>query len=75
MMLLNLPKPGRVSTPMLVIGSDGDQIVSVKETERTARDYGADLEMLHGTGHLMTLDVGWEGVADRILEWLDSRGL
>jgi esterase/lipase len=49
--------------------------VSVKETERTARDYGADLEMLHGTGHLMTLDVGWEGVADRILEWLDSRGL
>jgi alpha-beta hydrolase superfamily lysophospholipase len=75
LMLLNTPKPSRVSTPMLVVGSDADQIVSVKETERTARDYGADLEMFSGIGHLMTNDVGWEAVADRILAWLDSRGL
>jgi alpha-beta hydrolase superfamily lysophospholipase len=75
LMVFNLPKPSRVSTPMLVIGSDADQIVSVKETERTARDYGAELEILHGIGHLMTNDIGWEAVADRILAWLDSRGL
>jgi alpha-beta hydrolase superfamily lysophospholipase len=75
LMLLNTPKPNRVSTPMLVVGSDADQIVSVKETERTARDYHADIEMLHGIGHLMTNDVGWEAVADRILAWLDARGL
>jgi alpha-beta hydrolase superfamily lysophospholipase len=60
---------------MLVIGSDADQIVSVKETERTAQDYAADIEVFHGIGHLMTNDIGWEAVADRILEWLDSRGL
>ena len=75
MMLFNLPKPRRVRTPMLVIGSDADKIVSVKETERTAKDYNADLEILHGIGHLMTNDVGWETVADKILIWLDVHGM
>ena len=47
---------------MLVLGSDEYQIVSVKETERTARDYDANIEIFHSIGHFIANDVGWEVV-------------
>ena len=61
-MIFNLPKPDNVSTPMLVLGSDEYQIVSVKETKRTARDYDANIEIFHSIGHFIANDVGCEVV-------------
>ena len=61
-MIFNLPKPDNVSTTMLVLGSDEYQIVSVKETERTARDYDANIEIFHSIRHFIANDVGWEVV-------------
>lgn len=58
-----------------MIASDAGQIVWIKETERMARDYDADIEIYNGIGHLKSNGVGWETVADRTLGWLVARGL
>ena len=61
-MIFNLPKPDNVNTPMLGIGSDEYQVVSVKETERTARDYDDNIEIFHSIGQFIANGVGWEVV-------------
>jgi pimeloyl-ACP methyl ester carboxylesterase len=58
-------RPGRVSTPLLVLGAEQDGIFSPKEIERTARAYGTEPVMLPG-GHDMMLDSAWEAVTERI---------
>jgi pimeloyl-ACP methyl ester carboxylesterase len=59
------PKPGKVTTPMLVLGARSDGIFRVSEIERTARAYGTAAVILPG-GHDMMLDGSWEAVAERI---------
>ena len=73
--LLDLPRPKRVITPMLVLGAANDRIFTVSEIEKTARAYHTDAEIFPDMAHDMMLDSGWEGVADRILAWLDERDL
>lgn len=75
MMLLNLPRPKKVNTPMLVLGTDTDYILAPAEVEATARAYKAQVEIFPGIGHAMMLDTGWQAVADRILDWLTEQGL
>lgn len=75
MVLLNLPRPKRVSTPILVLGAENDRAISVKENLATARAYGVKAEIFSDTAHDMMLETGWEKVADRILSWLEEQGL
>ncbi len=75
MMLFNLPRVNKISTPILVIGSDADQIVTIRETQRTAKDLNGDLKMYSGFGHMMVLDFGWEKFAVDILSWLSAQEL
>jgi len=75
LMALNLPRPGRIKTPMLVIGSEHDGIFTPGEIAATAKRYGADLHIFPNMGHNLILDVGWENVAEKIAVWLDARGL
>lgn len=75
MMVLNLPRPKRVQTPMLVMGAAEDTIMSQKDVEATARAYGTEPVIFPGMGHNMMMEPGWEKVADTILEWLAGRGL
>ncbi len=58
-------RPRKVSTPVLVLGAEGDGIFTVAEIERTARAYGTAAVILPG-GHDMMLDGSWEAVAERI---------
>jgi pimeloyl-ACP methyl ester carboxylesterase len=74
LMLLNLPHPKRVTTPLLVLGASRDTLISAAEVESTARAYGTEAEFLD-MGHDMMLENGWQAVADRVLAWLDKRGL
>jgi alpha-beta hydrolase superfamily lysophospholipase len=74
MMILNLPHPRRVQTPMLVLGATDDMAVSRREVEATARAYGVPAEFFD-MAHDMMLEPGWQAVADRILGWLGERGL
>ena len=75
MILFNLPKPGRVKTPVLVLGGTRDAIFSPGEVNATARAYQTQLEIFADMAHDMMLEPGWQSVAERILTWLNEREL
>ncbi|MBN1120621.1 MAG: alpha/beta fold hydrolase [Anaerolineae bacterium] len=70
-LFLNLPRPDRVSAPLLVLGAANDAIFTHREIERTAAAYGTQAEFFP-MAHDMMLESGWEAVADRIIEWLED---
>lgn len=74
-LMLKLPRPDRVSTPLLVLGAEQDGAHTRKEVRATARAYGSEAEFFPGMGHNMMLEPGWEAVAERIHSWLGGRGL
>jgi pimeloyl-ACP methyl ester carboxylesterase len=69
LMLLNLPRPKRVGTPLLVLGASRDTLISAADVQSTARAYGTQAEFFD-MAHDMMLEDGWQAVADRILAWL-----
>ncbi len=75
MLGLNLPKAKKIKTPMLVVGSANDAIVSVAEVENTARAYDVKAEIFPAMGHNTMLEPGWRQVAERMLAWFNQRGL
>lgn len=74
-LMLNLPRPARVTAPLLVLGAEQDGAHTRKEVQATARAYGTEAEFFPGMGHNMMLEPGWESVAERIHDWLGDRGL
>jgi pimeloyl-ACP methyl ester carboxylesterase len=74
-LVLNLPRPKRVNTPVLVLGASEDFFFPPGEVKRTGRDYHTQAEIFPNMAHDMMLEPGWQAVADRILGWLDDRGL
>ncbi|MCB9454021.1 MAG: alpha/beta fold hydrolase [Anaerolineaceae bacterium] len=72
---LNLPRPAQVKTPLLVLGGADDRVFTQGEVQRTARAYGAEVEIFPNTAHDMMLEKDWQPVADRIIAWLGERGL
>jgi pimeloyl-ACP methyl ester carboxylesterase len=75
MMLLNLPRPKKVKTPMLVLGAGRDTIFNRKEVEATARAYNTKAEIFPNMAHDMMLEDGWQAVADLMLNWLNEKGI
>ena len=75
MMALELSRPGKVNIPMLVLGTTHDNLIASKEVEATAKAYNTVAEFFPDMGHAMMLDIGWQAVADRILNWLNEQGL
>jgi pimeloyl-ACP methyl ester carboxylesterase len=74
-LLLNLPRPEKVKTPLLVLAAANDRVVSVAEEQATARSYGTEAEIFPNMAHDMMLEPDWQRVADRILSWLQEHGL
>jgi pimeloyl-ACP methyl ester carboxylesterase len=74
-LVLSLPKPKRVTTPLLVLGADDDGAHTRKEVRATARAYRTEAEFFPRMGHNMMLEPGWATVAERIHTWLGTRGL
>ena len=75
MLFLNLPRPQRIKTPMLVLGAGKDRVISAREIETTARAYNAQAEFFPDVAHSMILEPGWQPVAERIISWLKGRDL
>jgi pimeloyl-ACP methyl ester carboxylesterase len=75
MALLKLPKPNRVTTPLLVLGAECDGCFTAEEVHATARAYRTEAEVFAGMGHDMMLEPGWDAVAERIHTWLEACGL
>jgi pimeloyl-ACP methyl ester carboxylesterase len=72
---LELPRPAKVKAPLLILGAENDAIFPVSELEATARAYNTTAEIFPDMAHDMMLEPGWQKVADRILAWLNERGL
>lgn len=73
--LLKLPRPGRVRSPMLVLGALEDGAVTPDEVRATAHAYRTEPVFFPAMGHNMMLEPGWEMVAQRIDGWLASLAL
>ena len=74
-LFFNLPRPKRVTTPLLILGAENDGAHTAKEIRATARAYRTEAEFFPNMGHNMMLEPGWDAVADRIHNWLGAHGL
>jgi alpha-beta hydrolase superfamily lysophospholipase len=74
MLLLNLPKPHLITTPMLVLGGARDAIFHQGETHATAAAYGTEAVLFPDLAHDLMLEPGWRSAADTILGWLETHG-
>jgi pimeloyl-ACP methyl ester carboxylesterase len=72
---LNLVRPKRVKTPLLVIGAQDDTVIPIETIHKTARVHGTEAIVLPGLAHDAMLDTRWQTAADCILDWLEERGL
>ncbi|GBG39109.1 alpha/beta hydrolase [Mycobacterium montefiorense] len=75
MVALKLVKTTRVTTPLLVLGSEHDGIYPPADVRRTAKAYGTEASIFPSMGHEMMLESDWVTVADHIVSWLNERGL
>jgi pimeloyl-ACP methyl ester carboxylesterase len=75
MMIFKLPKPERVNTDMLVMGAGNDTIFYPAEINATAKAYHTEAEMFPDMAHDMMLEDNWQAVADRIISWLNQKGI
>jgi len=76
MTFFDLPRLRRERCPpMLVLGAESDILVPPSQAEQLAKTYGTEAEIFPGMGHIMMLEVRWQKVADRIIEWLRKQKL
>ena len=73
MVALDLPKPEKIKTPLLVLGAARDNMIGPNEIEATARAYHTKAEIIPDVPHNSMLDPHWRSVAERILAWLNGR--
>jgi len=70
MVALDLPKPAKVKTPLLVLGVARDNMLKPSEIEATARAYNTQSEIIPDVAHNSMIETRWQAVAGRILAWL-----
>lgn len=67
---------GFIHDPVLVILSEEDNRLPVDQSVRAAARIGSvdkTIVWTRGAGHVITLDHGWERLAERTVEWLSER--
>jgi pimeloyl-ACP methyl ester carboxylesterase len=72
-MLADLPRPGRVDAPLLVVAAEADRVFSVAEQAATAASHGAEFVIVPGAAHDVMLDPDWEVAAEAIADFVDRR--
>jgi pimeloyl-ACP methyl ester carboxylesterase len=70
-----LPEAALVNAPILVLGAQDDGMRIDGDALAVAKVYEAEFEIFPGMGHVMMLEPGWEGVAERIDAWLGAHGM
>jgi pimeloyl-ACP methyl ester carboxylesterase len=73
MVALDLPKPKKVKTPLLVLGVARDHMIGPREIEATARAYKTQAVIIPEVAHNSMLEQQWQSVAGRIITWLNER--
>ena len=67
-----------IEAPTLVIQSTTDNRISTAATKAAFDRIGAsekEIEWIEGSGHVITVDFGWERVARRAADWMDGHRL
>lgn len=64
-----LPNPSKNNSPVLVVGSENDALISVREVKQNAAALGVDAKIFQGMPHFVMSAAGWENVANCIAEW------
>jgi hypothetical protein len=59
-------------TPIIVIGREGDEVVSPLCVHRCADQCHVGEVMMPGSGHDIMLDSGWERAAETVLAWAEA---
>jgi alpha-beta hydrolase superfamily lysophospholipase len=72
MVALDLPRPAKVKTPLLILGAERDNMISPREIEATGRAYNKQAQIIPGVAHNSMLEPRWQSVAERILNWLNE---
>ncbi len=72
---LNLVRAKRVRTPLLIIGAENDTVIPQKGVRATARAYGTEAVIFPNMAHDVMLEKDWRSVAERILQFLQERGI
>ena len=75
MVALDLPKPAKVKTPLLILGAARDNMLRPSEIEATACAYHTQFDIIPDVAHNSMLELRWQTVAERILVWLNARRL
>ncbi|MGH3713609.1 MAG: alpha/beta hydrolase [Micromonosporaceae bacterium] len=65
-------EPALPGTPLLVVGSPQDRLVSQGALHKVATTLGTEPLLFPGMGHDMMLDARWAEPLDAILDWLGS---
>ena len=58
--------------PLLVLGAAQDKIFTVKDNQKTAKKYQAELKIMEGIAHDMMLDTKHEEVAQVMIAWMNQ---
>lgn len=64
-----------ITAPTLVMQSTTDNRISTAATQRAFDHLGApkkELEWIEGAGHVITVDYGWQRVAERTVSWFEA---
>lgn len=56
--MLSLPRPERITTPLLILGGEADTIFHPAEIRRAAQAYHTDAHIFPGLAHDMMLEEG-----------------
>lgn len=60
------------STPIHVIGAEGDAVIAPTDVRRCARLLGASVEVLPGRSHMLMAEPGWQQITTGIIRWIKS---
>jgi len=71
---LKRPRPGKVKSPVLVLGGEIDAMFPPSTVHGTAKAYNTDATIFPGMGHGLMVENGWQGVAEKISTWLVGKG-
>ncbi|MEZ5097291.1 MAG: alpha/beta fold hydrolase [Nocardioides sp.] len=73
MLALDLVRPRRIATPLLVVGAQRDELFPEPAVRATAAAYGTTAVSIPGAAHGLMLETHWRALADTLLDWLRPR--
>ena len=69
---LHMALPERPTSPVLVLGAEGDRICTPSDARATAHHHDVAATILPGMAHMMMLEPEWKAAAEVLAAWLED---